>query len=61
MATETRTSEQLRGSIAASARLARFLESKEWQRDDERDLAETLHWNMNRELDVLEQRGDLAG
>lgn len=59
MCRETRTSDQLKGAVNAGARLARLIEDDSMSTPQQRELAEELHENLNRELGVLRRRGDL--
>jgi hypothetical protein len=56
MCRDSRTTEQLKGSIAASAQLARQIEDDPMSTPQQRDLAEELHKQMNKELDTIDCR-----
>jgi hypothetical protein len=56
MCRDTRTTEQLEGSITASAKLARQIETDAMSTPQQRGLADLLHQQMNSELDELDHR-----
>jgi hypothetical protein len=56
MCRDTRTTEQLQGSVTAAATLARQIEDDPMSTPQQRDLANKLHEQMNTELETLDCR-----
>jgi hypothetical protein len=56
MCRDTRTTEQIQGAISAESTLARQIESDPMSTPQQRELADTLHHQMNAELDTLDCR-----
>ncbi len=56
MCRDSRTTEQIQGAITAGARLAHQIETNPMSTPQQRQLAETLHRQMNSELDELDHR-----
>lgn len=56
MCRDTRTTEQIQGAITAGATFARQIETDPMSTPQQRQLAETLHQQMNSELDELDHR-----
>ncbi|MFJ2162384.1 hypothetical protein [Streptomyces sp. NPDC087856] len=56
MCRDSRTTSQIEGAVTAGARLARSIEADSMSTPQQRQLAETLHQQMNVELDELDHR-----
>lgn len=56
MCRDTRTTPQIQGAITASAQLARQIETDPMSTPQQRGLADTLHQQINQELDELDHR-----
>jgi hypothetical protein len=56
MCRDSRTTEQIQGSITASAQLARQIENDPMSTPQQRGLADELHKQMNKELTELDKR-----
>lgn len=56
MCRDTRTTQQIQGALAAEATLARQIENDSMSTPQQRQLADTLHGQMNQELTELDNR-----
>lgn len=56
MCRDSRTTGQIQGAITAGATLTRSIETDPMSTPQQRQLAEALHQQMNRELDELDHR-----